>query len=430
MLKRRFRAALALALASMLAIAQPGYAADTTTPNLQLTNQEAGGNLNTWGDIADANFERLDDKLGDTTTLVTTGGTTTLSSSQELVQIIKVTGTLLTNATVTFSCRGGLWVVTNETSGDFSVTVNCDGQTGTNVVQGSSLTVYSDGTDIRSVGAQGTKIPGEVFDYAGASCPARSIEGYGQALSRTEQAPLFNAIGTIYGAGDGFTTFTAPDFRGRVVAGEDDMGGTSANRLTAATSQGLNGDTLGATGGEESHVQTLAELVGHNHTFTGNALGNHSHTFTGTALTGHTHTGDVSGTTSNVSQGHTHSWSGTTNSDGSHTHSFNTRGDSGNYQSQGGGGNVWEGSQSSTTGSAGSHTHSVSGTTGGQSQNHTHTWSDDFTTSSVSAGTPAGTISSVSAGTPSGTISSVGSSNAFNVVQPTIILKKCIYTGV
>jgi microcystin-dependent protein len=70
---------------------------------------------------------------------------------------------------------------------------------------------------------------------------------------------LFAAISTVYGAGDGSTTFNLPDCRGRVAAGKDDMGGTSANRLTNQ-SGGLNGDTLGAAGGAETHTLTEPQL--------------------------------------------------------------------------------------------------------------------------------------------------------------------------
>jgi hypothetical protein len=43
--------------------------------------------------------------------------------------------------------------------------------------------------------------------------------------------------------------------RGRTVAGQDDMGGTSANRLTTAGG-GLDGDVLGGTGGTETASHT------------------------------------------------------------------------------------------------------------------------------------------------------------------------------
>ena len=55
--------------------------------------------------------------------------------------------------------------------------------------------------------------------------------------------------------------------RGRVVAGQDDMGGTSADRLTnpSTTTGGVDGDTLGGTGGEEAHIITESELAAHTH---------------------------------------------------------------------------------------------------------------------------------------------------------------------
>lgn len=117
--------------------------------------------------------------------------------------------------------------------------------------------------------------PGSVMDYAGTSAPEGWLLCYGQAISRSTYSALFTAIGTTYGTGDGSTTFNLPDLRGRVVAGKDDMGGSSANRLTNQ-SGGLNGDTLGATGGAETHTLTEAQLAVHDHAdnFT---LPNHAH---------------------------------------------------------------------------------------------------------------------------------------------------------
>jgi microcystin-dependent protein len=106
--------------------------------------------------------------------------------------------------------------------------------------------------------------PGVVMPYAGATEPSGWLFCYGQAVSRATYATLFAIISTTYGVGDGATTFNLPDLRGRVVAGQDDMGGSSANRLTNQ-SGGLDGDTLGATGGSETHTLTEAQLAAHSH---------------------------------------------------------------------------------------------------------------------------------------------------------------------
>lgn len=67
-----------------------------------------------------------------------------------------------------------------------------------------------------------------------------------------------------YGLGDGSTTFTLPDFRGRILAGLDTTSGTAASRLTLAQTQGVYGN-IGASGGAQSHQLTTAELASHNH---------------------------------------------------------------------------------------------------------------------------------------------------------------------
>lgn len=115
---------------------------------------------------------------------------------------------------------------------------------------------------------------GFMADYAGGAIPAGWLVCAGQAVSRATYAALFLAIGTTHGAGDGSTTFNLPDSRGRATFGKDDMNGTPANRITNAVS-GINGDTLGAVGGGQSHTLITAEMPTHTHTQ--NA---HSHSYT------------------------------------------------------------------------------------------------------------------------------------------------------
>jgi microcystin-dependent protein len=129
---------------------------------------------------------------------------------------------------------------------------------------------------------------GAIMPYAGAAAPDGWLLCYGQAVDRTTYADLFTAISTTYGVGDGSTTFNLPDLRGRVVAGQDDMGGSSANRLTGLTN-GIDGDTLGATGGEEAHTLTQAQLPNVTLTTTIAAgQGSHTHALNngGVVLTG------------------------------------------------------------------------------------------------------------------------------------------------
>ena len=123
---------------------------------------------------------------------------------------------------------------------------------------------------------------GETIVLNGTTLPDLCLWENGQAVSRTTYAVLFLEIGTTHGVGDGSTTFNVPDSRGRVDAGKDDMGGSSANRLTGL-SGGVDGDILGATGGAETHTLTTAQIEAHVHasgTLVSSAIGDHGHPFT------------------------------------------------------------------------------------------------------------------------------------------------------
>jgi prepilin-type N-terminal cleavage/methylation domain-containing protein len=83
------------------------------------------------------------------------------------------------------------------------------------------------------------------------SVPSGYLIEDGSGISRTTFATLFSVIGTVYGAGDGSTTFNLPDSRGRV-----------AVNLSATDSQF---SAIGQKYGEKTHTMTLAELPTHYH---------------------------------------------------------------------------------------------------------------------------------------------------------------------
>lgn len=87
---------------------------------------------------------------------------------------------------------------------------------------------------------------GGIIAYGGSSAPTGWGFANGQAISRTTYATLFAIYGTTFGSGDGSTTFNLPDIEGRVIAGKE----STASRLTSAVS-GVDGGTLGATGGDQ-----------------------------------------------------------------------------------------------------------------------------------------------------------------------------------
>jgi len=155
---------------------------------------------------------------------------------------------------------------------------------------GTMFILYNDGNTTQWVpsspaAGSGSIVPtGSVFDFAGATAPAGYLLCQGQLVSRTTYANLFLAIGTLYGAGDGSTTFAVPDLGGRVTAGKE----VTATRLTSAIS-GVDGATLGSAGGDQrqqSHTHGAGSFTTADHLHGVGSLGTGGHAHTGAGLVG------------------------------------------------------------------------------------------------------------------------------------------------
>lgn len=214
------------------------------------------------------------------------------SSSANNVPSLKITdpGTVGPAFQVVSTTKGSIPVppVTNTQRNAMASVV-----TGTQVYNTTTkrLEIYN-GTDW--VGADGRT--GEVVDFAGASLPPDRLLCDGSAVSRTTYRALFAVIGTVWGVGDGSTTFNLPDARGKASIG-------------VGTGSGLTARALADTGGEETHILTTPETPSHNHSGT---------TGSSTVPIGIGNVGDANGTLeSSAGSGRHH-----TNTSDSHTHSI------------------------------------------------------------------------------------------------------------
>ncbi len=96
------------------------------------------------------------------------------------------------------------------------------------------------------------------FNLATSRANAYASTGINTSVS---QSGVHTMFWCPYGLGDGSTTFTVPDTRGRVLAGFD----FGIGRLNLAQSQGSYGNA-GASGGEQGHTLTSpGELPAHAH---------------------------------------------------------------------------------------------------------------------------------------------------------------------
>ena len=110
--------------------------------------------------------------------------------------------------------------------------------------------------------AMNAALAGTIMPWPSANVPAGWLACDGRAVSRAEYDGLFAVIGTIYGAGDGITTFNVPDLRGRAIVGLDDMGSGAANVISDVRAR-----VLGGVFGEEKHQLTVAEMPSHSHAY-------------------------------------------------------------------------------------------------------------------------------------------------------------------
>ena len=247
------------------------------------------------------------------------------ATDQSRKAILSFDGTLTAETSIIIPSVNKMYFIRNNTSGSFALKIKTAGNTAITVDQGTNVMVASDGTDVyqtaiptsvssftannftatsvstsvlnasriststvsattihtTSISAVSGRFSGKVCassfvgagviptgmisPYAGGSAPTGFLLCFGQAVSRSTYSDLFAVVSATYGAGDGSSTFNIPDLRGRVVAGQDDMGGTAVSILTSAAAGGIDGSALGNTGGSQTHQLSVGELASHSH---------------------------------------------------------------------------------------------------------------------------------------------------------------------
>ena len=121
-----------------------------------------------------------------------------------------------------------------------------------------SLNIFEgfNGTDWLPM-APGSGEVGEIKIWPAGTIPSGYLECDGSAVSRTTYATLFAVIGTMYGAGDGTTTFNLPDYRGEFLRGWAN-GSTNDPDRAARTDRGDG--VIGDNVGTKQAGQTLSHL--------------------------------------------------------------------------------------------------------------------------------------------------------------------------
>lgn len=244
---------------------------DPQTTNILLSIPTRGSDVGTWDLPVNGDFAALDGFFGGVQTvsasnvpitLTAPAGTATPSGgpTQSQNAVLRFTGTLTSSVQVTLPLPG-FAIIENLTTGNFVLSFRAlaSGQV-IGIDQGVCQHIYNDGTNVRFVNFGET---GKMEFWAGfASIPpwvsACTVPPYLLCDGGVYTYATYPYLGARFGGafgGNGVTTFGVPDLRGRVPLAYDGTG----TRITAAGC-GINGQTIGASLDQQTHVLTAAEI--------------------------------------------------------------------------------------------------------------------------------------------------------------------------
>jgi len=250
-----------------------------TTNNFTLNQPGYGSSSPTWDQPLNANASLIDQALGYTTNLTVTGGITVISapstsaSSSGVTNIATtsqcmrfyVNGTLTSNATIllpynssatpTASGVAGMWIISNNTTGSYTLTVGVSNSGGTAaagatvvVAQGSSNSVntlvYSDGVNVY----RADSVSGGVTTFSAGSTGLTPNSATSGAIT---------LAGTL-SAANGGTGLASPGANGNVLTSNGTTWVSSAGGGSSGVSSFSVGTTGLTTGGVTTGPLTLA----------------------------------------------------------------------------------------------------------------------------------------------------------------------------
>jgi microcystin-dependent protein len=309
----------------------------------------------------------------------TTGSAAVWTTSRTITLAGDLTGNVLINGsadvTLTATIAADSVALGTDTTGNYMSGVTAG--TGISVThtpsEGSSATIAVDATYNRLVPS------GSIITWGGSSAspPSGYLTCDGTTVSRTTYAALYAVIGDRYGAGDGSTTFTLPNFASGLIPFSTTTLNASPGTGTRQT-QTVNTANTASSGHAHTFSSTTSGNQSADHTHgissqaTGNASVDHSHAQnavnTGNVSADHSHSGNTGTESANHShvyfKGNSGANANSGNISANHSHGFTTGGISANH--------FHTTNASNTGGHSVTHTHNFSGNTAGMSVSHTH----------------------------------------------------------
>jgi len=193
--------------------------------------------------------------------------TATRSDNVSFTTSLSILATDMTITGGTYDINTGIATFVNNSGGTFNISGFVSGLTDTYTTG----VTYNDTTKVLTItNSNGQSVNtnlttndatpvGTIIIKASANVPYGYLYCNGQAVSRTTYSSLFSDIGTMYGIGDGITTFNLPDYRGYFLRGQNDGSGNDPDAGTRTNAGGgSTGDNIG--------TKQLDEFKSHKHT--------------------------------------------------------------------------------------------------------------------------------------------------------------------
>lgn len=142
-----------------------------------------------------------------------TNANVTLTPAQYGKRIITLAGTLTGNINIVLPTNAAHWVVVNNTTGNFTITLKTASGTGVTVAQGSAKLVFCDGTNIQNGALNQADADARYAALAGSAAQAFSVAA-GVAATQAPQIGQVQNNGLVYaadtGAANAYTVALAP----------------------------------------------------------------------------------------------------------------------------------------------------------------------------------------------------------------------------
>ena len=243
---------------------------DPQTVNKFLNQPVSGSDVGVWDVPVNANMGIVDNSFGGLATVALGAAPVTLSSAQYQCAFIRFTGAITSNVAVTFPPVGSFYTIINDTtnSSAFVVTAGTTaaGSRTIGLPPGSMTEIMTDGSNARF---RGLPPVGTYVDFGGSSTPlwvsACTVQPYLNCDGTAFSSATFPTLSVLLGG------TTLPDSRGR---GRFNLN-QGVSRITAGVS-GLDGNTLGSGGGDQSLTAHVHGVIGN----TGGQSATHTHPYT------------------------------------------------------------------------------------------------------------------------------------------------------